>query len=170
MHSVSINGRPRVITKRQLSMLKKMVSEPNPISQRAMASKLKMCEGTVRYHIKHTLHKKVVVKPTCHAMTESTIEKRYKRSWSLYMRLRGDRYMQYITTDEALFYLSNYDGQSNIQYISRGETRKMAEIYKQKRKNKGVMVWCGISAYGALKPIFVEPGVKIIISTIFVMF
>ncbi|RWS26341.1 uncharacterized protein B4U80_07228 [Leptotrombidium deliense] len=155
------SGRPRIVTKRQINRLHKFVSDPNPISQRMMANKLRMKHTTVRYHIQHTLNKKVVNKPKCHAVTEATIEKRHKRSWSMYMRLRRDRYKKYITTDEALFYLSEYDGQSRIQYISRGQSRKFLEVYKNRKKSKGVMVWCGISVNGALKPIFVEPGVKI---------
>ncbi|RWS20224.1 uncharacterized protein B4U80_05981 [Leptotrombidium deliense] len=126
-----------------------------------MACKLNMSRGTVQYHLKKTFDMKVVRKPRCHAMTASTVEKRYKRSWPLYLRLRCNKYTNYITTDEALFYLSDYDGQSKIQYISRASSKKIAEIYKHRRKSKGVMVWCGISVYGALKPIFVEPGVKI---------
>ncbi|GFX79565.1 hypothetical protein TNCV_825541 [Trichonephila clavipes] len=39
-------------------------------------------------------------------MSVKAVEKRRKRSWSLYLILRKDRYKTWITSDEALFLLS----------------------------------------------------------------
>ena len=61
------------------------------------------------------------------------------------MRLRRNRWQKFVTSDEALFYLSDSGGRRQVQYISRGKTTYDCERYSKPKWPKGVMVWCAIS-------------------------
>ena len=126
-----------------------------------MAMKLNTSIDTVRYAINKKLDAKALKKPKVHKLSPKTIEKRWKRSWPLYRRLRGGRWKNVITTDEALFHLSNKDRKTRVQYLSRGESRSKLEVFETESHPKGVMVWIGISANGCTKARFVKTGVKI---------
>lgn len=116
MKNVSNCGRKSVLTERQISTLKSMTSSVNPLSQQRMANKIGTERHVVSYHIKNKLKKKVVKKPKCHALTAKIIEKRYRRSWPLYMKLRGQRWRKFITSDEALFHITDANGKTKVQY------------------------------------------------------
>src|ERR1700744_796680 len=92
-------GRRSTLSERQLSDLKKMAELPNPPTQDAMAQKLKTTKNIARYHIRESLDKRLALKPKVHGLSKDTINKRSKRSWPLYMRLRGQRWKKYITSD-----------------------------------------------------------------------
>ncbi|GFV02936.1 hypothetical protein TNCV_2743991 [Trichonephila clavipes] len=49
-------------------------------------------------------------------MSVMTIEKRRKRSWSLYLILCKGRYKRWITSDEQLYQLSFPTGKTKVQY------------------------------------------------------
>ena len=138
-----------------------MVTNPNPPTQKAMAKRLKTTVDVIRYQIFKKFDKKLVKKPKGHHLTPRTIEIRKRRSWPFYLRLRGDRWKNIITSDEALFHLSNKDRKTRVQYISRLQNRSVCDNFETETFPKGVMVWLGISAKGCTKPRFVKPGVKI---------
>lgn len=158
--SVEKRGRPSKLQTSQLKRLKQMVVRPDPPTQRAMAVSMNISQSSINYIIKK-LQLKMVKKPKCHHLSESSIEKRRKRSWPLYVMLRGERWKKFVTSDEAWFYLTNSQGKRNVHYISRTGSRKDCEIFSKQSHPKGVMVWAALSSRGVLKPIFVEPGAKI---------
>jgi len=148
------------LTKRQLNRLAKETSKPNPATQRALAEILNISPSGVRYHLKK-LDRKLVKKPRGHRISEASREKRRRRSWPLYLRLRGQRFEKFITSDEAWFYLSECNGQRKVQYISREQKRSECEHYTKWSQSKGIMVWAAISCAGKAKLKFIEPGCKI---------
>ncbi len=158
---VEKRGRKSTLSERQLSSLKKMVENPNPPSQQSMAYRLNTTRDVVKYQIKKVLKKKLKKKPKGQVLTKSTIEKRHKRSWPLYLRLRGQRWTKVITSDEAWFYLSDTNQKTKVQYMSRGQKRSEMEVFTKASHPKGVMVWLGISAKGCTQPRFVTPGAKV---------
>ena len=137
--NVSNCGRKSVLTERQISTLNNMTSNKNPLSQQRMASKIGTERYVVSYHIRKKLKKKVVKKPKCHALTAKTIEKRYRRSWPLYLKLRGQRWRKFITSDEALFHITDADGKTKIQYKTIGKRDIKLEIHTKVQFPKGVM-------------------------------
>lgn len=154
-------GRKSSLSKRQLLVLKNMTENPNPLTQSSMANKLGTNVGVIQYQINKILNKKLLKKPKCQALSPKSIGKRYRRSWPLYLRLRGQRWRKVVTSDEALFHLSGNNGQTKVQYISRGENRSALHAYSKVQFPKSIMVWLGISANGTTSVRFVTPGVKI---------
>jgi hypothetical protein len=61
--------RVRSITKSMLKKLSTMVSKVNPPTQNHMAKKINVPRSTLRYHIKFTLAKKLVMKAKVHALS-----------------------------------------------------------------------------------------------------
>ncbi len=137
-----------------------MVEKPNPPTQTALGKKFGVTKQAINYRIKKVLAKKRVKKPKGQVLSAASIEKRMKRSWPMYLRLRGQRWQKIITTDEAWFYLVNIDRKTRCQYISRGQNRSVCETFIQESHPKGVMVWIGLSANGCTQVRFVEPGAK----------
>lgn len=151
----------RVLTERQNITLNKWIESPNPPTQQTMANRLNTSQQVISYQINKVLNKKLVKKPKCHALSPKTIEKRWRRSWPLYRRLRCQRWKKVITSDEALFHLSVTNGKTKCQYKTRGENNSKLEVYPKVQFPIGVMVWLGISANGCTAVRFVKPGAKI---------
>ena len=158
---VETRGRKSILSETQLSNLKKWTDIPNPPTQIDMAKRLKTTQQVISYQINKVLNKKLSLKPKGHHLTLATIEKRRKRSWPMYLRLRGERWRKVLTTDEAWFYLAQKKRQTRVQYRSRGQKRSELDVFTKQSHPKGVMVWLGISANGVTKVRFIEPGVKI---------
>lgn len=84
------------------------------------------------------------------------------RSWALYKKLNNGKWRNYITTDEAWFYMSNCNGKRRIQYVSRDIKNPKLEVFQRREAHsKGFMVWAGISARGKTRLHFIDPGAKI---------
>lgn len=66
-----------------------------------------------------------------------------------------------ITSDEALFHITDANGKTKVQYKTIGQNNSELEVYPKVQFPKGVMAWIGISANGCTKVRFVKPGVKI---------
>lgn len=79
----------------------------------------------------------------------------------MYRLLKCDQWRNFITSDEAWFYLQDYTGQRPIQWLKADQTRRDAESITSYAHKKGVMVWVGMSANGLTRPIFCEPGAKV---------
>lgn len=157
----SSRGRKPKITKKQLKWLNRETSKPNPILHNLLAKRLGVTRRTIGYNIKVKLNKNLVSKPKCHFLNEAMIEKRYKRSWSLYQKLKCGKYKNYITSDEAMFYLDNASGQTNVQYVEVGQKATEVQPKQVRHFSKSVMVWAAICSNGKSKLRFVKPGVKI---------
>ena len=150
---------PKLSASQVLSILKR-VDNSNPPSERDLASMYNVSQTTINKTIKK-YGRRVVKKPQVHAMSDDTIEKRYKRSWNLYRLLRKNRWMKVVTCDEAWFYLKDSRGKTSIQYLRANQKRNQAEVLTRVTHSKGVMVWIAFCADGFFIPIFVTPGAKI---------
>ncbi|GFU60699.1 uncharacterized protein TNCV_2754551 [Trichonephila clavipes] len=94
-------------------------------------------------------------------MCVKTVERRRKRSRSLYLMLRKGRYKAWITSNDALLHLSFITGKTKIQYIYRKKRRKDAAVLQNVSWPSGVMVRLGMSSQGLQNHFFVEPKAKI---------
>ena len=148
------------LNSKQIRGILTAIDNSDPPSQRDLALKYEVSQSTIKRVIKKS-NRKLVKKPKVHAISRDTIEKRYRRSWQLYMRLRKDRWRKVVTSDEAWFYLTRMQGKRTVQYLKHGQSRSDAEVQPQQLHPKGVMVWIGFSADGFFKPIFIEPEAKI---------
>jgi hypothetical protein len=157
----SKRGNRSALTETQFQELKKMVTKPNPPVQTALAKRFIVSQPTISYQINKVMKLKKVKKPKGQVLTPAAIEKRRKRSWPMYLRLRGQRWKKVVTTDEAWFYLVNKDRKTRVQYISRDQNRSVCETFTHESYPKGVMVWMGISANGCTKVRFVKSGAKV---------
>lgn len=152
-------GRKSKLTQRKIKWLNKELLKTDPPTQKHLANKLEVNERTVRYYIKKFGLKKVK-KPKCHAISEKSRQKRYRRSWPMYLRLKKE-YRKIITGDEAWFYINDGSGQRSIQYISRSQNRSDCTPFRRASNSKGVMIWAAISCQGKAKLRFIQPGCKI---------
>jgi hypothetical protein len=73
-NKVNKRGRKGVLIEVQMTTLRKMVENPNPPTQKAMAERLGTTENVIRYQIKKNLSKKLVKKPKGHYLTPTIIE------------------------------------------------------------------------------------------------
>jgi len=154
------SGRRSSLTKQDLTWLRKEFEKPNPLPQAVLADRLNISPRQIRRY-KRKFGFRTVVKPKGHEISESSREKRYRRSWPMYLRLRGDRYKKFITSDEAWFYLKECNGQTRIQYISRDKKRSDAERFKKTHQSKGFMVWAAISCHRKTTLRFIDPKSKV---------
>lgn len=94
-------GRPLKLIQKshQLKELEKFVKRSDPPTQEWLANKFKVSRSAISYIIRKVLNKKLVKKPIVHKLTKLAIEKRYRRSWSLYRRLRENRWKKFLTSD-----------------------------------------------------------------------
>lgn len=143
-----------------LTKLKRLISTTDPPVQKVLGDRFGCSTRTVRRGIKK-VGKRLVKKPKGHALSSKVIEKRRRRSWPLYRRLKKDQWQNVITSDEAWVYLSDTGRKRSVQYISRDEKRSDAEVKVHVANPRGVMVWVGMSSKGLSKPLFIEPGAKI---------
>ncbi len=142
-----------------LERLAFQVSQP-PI--RTMAKLTRMSVGSVVHHIKNTFGLPIRRKPKVHVLTAADIAKRCLRSWPMYLRLRKSRWQRWVTTDEAMFYINNCNGQRRVQYVSRSDRCPSLECYQRRESNSpSVMVWAGVSFAGKTGLHFVQEGAKI---------
>lgn len=154
-------GRKCSLSSMDLGRLKKYVKNKNPSTLKRLSNIFNVSQRVIRYAIKQKLRCKLVKKPTGQYLSEEMIRKRHKRSWTMYNLLKNDKWKNYVTVDEAWFYLSNAKGERSVQYISRQQTKKDASVISKPSHPKGVMVFMGMSYNGLTQPIFVNPGAKI---------
>lgn len=153
-------GRKPTFSGANAAKLKRQLNTTDPPVQKALAVRYACSTRTVRRGIA-SLGLRLVKKPKGHALTANTIEKRRRRSWPLYLRLRKDRWRKVITSDEAWVYLSDTGRKRSVQYISRDKSRREAEVKVHVANPRGIMVWVAMSASGVSRPLFIEPGAKI---------
>lgn len=151
---------PRKMTRDKLIKLQRMLGAHDPLSQRQMAIKLGVSRELIRYWIKK-LGKKLVKKPKVHHMTSLNIEKRRMRTHPLYLKLNKNKWRNFITSDEAWFYLNSTGGKRVVQYIDRHQTVQEADVRPTGGQSKKLMVWMAFSSHGFFKPIFVDGKAKV---------
>ena len=82
--------------------VKNMIAKVNPPTHIEMASKLGVSRGTVQHIIKNILEARLK-KCKVHQLNFKQIQMRRTRSWNLYMKLSGNKWKNFVTTDEAMF-------------------------------------------------------------------
>ena len=146
-----------------IKKLKNMVTKDNPKTQKQLATSFKCTQQNISYHINKTLNLKKKNKNFVHRLSDQNIENRRRRSLKLYKILNNQKWRKMVTTDEAWFYVNDFDGKRKIQYVSRDSTQARINltICRKERFSAGFMVWAGISARGKTSLHFVSPGAKI---------
>jgi hypothetical protein len=79
-----------------------MIENHNPPTQSSMALNFNVSQQAISY-IKKRLGKRLLKKLKCHHLGANSIEKGRIPSWPQYLRLRQNRWMRFLTTDEARF-------------------------------------------------------------------
>lgn len=157
-----VGGRPSKLNSTQLKKLDMVTKSADPPVLKQLSKEFKVSEGAIRYNLKHKLGKKLVKKPKAHYNSANSNNTKTIPSFLVAVFAPKKQKMEnFVTSDEAWFYLSNNNGKRNVQYISKGATRKSCEVFTTIRHKKGVMVWMAISARRVFKPIFVNMGAKI---------
>ena len=82
-----------------------MIAKVNPPTHREMVSKLGVSRGTVQHIIKHILEARLKKRYKVHQLNFKQIQKRRTRSWNLYRKFCGNKWKNFVTTDEAMFYM-----------------------------------------------------------------
>lgn len=113
----------------KLRMLDYWLRKSNAPSHKWIASRMDVTEGTIRYHIKHSLRLKRRKKTRVHYLSDLNIKNRRQRSLPLYRKLCAGRYKDFVTTDEAWFYLSDFNQENPHEYVKIG--------VKSRAKSKG---------------------------------
>ena len=80
-----------------------------------------------------------------HQLNMAQIKKRRTRSWQLNMKLRGGRWKNFVTSDEAMFCLGGSYGRRKVCYMRKGETViDKLKFVKRDSFAKGFMAWAGV--------------------------
>ncbi|CAF3259626.1 unnamed protein product [Rotaria sp. Silwood2] len=131
---------PSIIKK----VIKKSDVKESP-TQRTIATELHISQSTVSNIIKNsgfTFRKKQKLQN----LTSSNVMKRGQRLFKLYRGLARGRYKNFITTDEAWFYLDETSGRRKICYIRKTDPDyDRMNIQQSTSRPKGFMVWGGVS-------------------------
>ena len=122
----------RKLTTEKLKKLKEMALCPNPPTQRYMAKVLRCSQPNINKLIHRRLNLKKIKKLTVHRLTPYNINKLKKRAFKLYMKLNKVKWQNYITTDDAWFYISDINGITKIQYISRSQKNAEIGVYENR--------------------------------------
>lgn len=160
--SGTFNKRPTAATRDVVSKIRKMIAKANPPTQREMASHCGVSLGTVNRIIKKILNAKLRKKHKVHKLNDSQIQKRRERSMLLYRKLRNQKWKNFVTTDEAMFYMGGSYGRRKVCYMREGETdHDKLKFVKRDSFAPGFMVWAGVSYYGKTSLRIIDRGVKV---------
>ena len=158
-HEAKKRGRKLKLNRQQIAHLKNFLKKTNPPRLSWLAGHYNVAKSTI-FNYKRRMGLKKYKKPSRHFISEATKDKRAKRSWPLYLKLCRGRWQNFITCDEAMFFLDGSYATTNFQYLSPGESTKNLQTMKHLSHPKKLMVWIGFGARGFLTPIFVDPRVK----------
>ncbi|CAF3866485.1 unnamed protein product [Rotaria sordida] len=135
------------------------ISKENPPTVRLIAARCNISVGTVINVIHNIIHAKCLKKRSVHQLNPTAIDKRRSRAWRMYLRLFNEKYKNYITTDEAWFYLDVSQGVQDICYVRSKELPDEIKIIQRNVLHPvAVMVWAGVCASGKTQLHFMEPG------------
>ena len=142
--------------------IRHMIDRINPPSQREIAIKCDVSIGTVNRIIKRILNARLRKKRPVHKLNDAQIKKRRARAWRLYLRLNNGKWKNYVTTDEAMFYMGGSYGRRKVYYIRGNQyDRQKVKFVKRDAFAPGFMVWAGVSFYGKTSLRFINKGVKV---------
>jgi len=154
--------RRHVATPNIVRRIASYISKENPPTVRLMAARCNISYGTVINVIRDVIRAKCLKKKPVHQLNPAVIEKRRSRAWRMYLRLCNDKYKNYVTTDEAWFYLDASQGARDIYYVRSNEVPdEVKKIQKNDSHPVAVMVWAGVCASGKTQLHFIEQGATI---------
>ena len=135
------------------------INKENPPTISLMAARCHISVGTTFRTIRDVIHAKCRKKRPVHRLYPAVIEKRRSRAWGMYRRLCNEKYKNYVTTDEAWFYLDASQGVRDIYYVrSNGIPEEVKKIERNDLHPVAVLVWAGVSAHGKTQLRFIEHG------------
>ncbi|CAF3321268.1 unnamed protein product [Rotaria sp. Silwood2] len=135
------------------------ISKENPPTISLMAARCNISVGTAVSIIRDIIHAKCRKKRPVHRLYPAVIEKRRSRAWRMYRRLCNEKYKNYVTTDEAWFYLDASQGVRDIYYVrSDGLPEEVKKIERNDLHPVAVLVWACVSTHGKTQLHFVEHG------------
>lgn len=138
------------------------INKENPPAIRLMAARCNISTGTVVNVIRDVIHAKCLKKRTVHQLNSAVIEKRRCRAWRMYLRLNNEKYKNYVTTDEAWFYLDASQGVRDVYYVRSNDLPDEIKIIQRNDLHPvAVMVWAGVCASGKTQLHFIEQGATI---------
>ncbi|CAF1526814.1 unnamed protein product, partial [Rotaria sordida] len=115
------NRRRHVATPTIVRRITSYISKENPPTVRLMAARCNISIGAVFKIIRDVIHAKCRKKRPVHRLYLAVIENRRTRGWRMYHRLCNERYKNYVTTDEAWFYLDASQDIRDIYYVRSNE-------------------------------------------------
>ena len=162
-------GEKRTIPKRctaatpdVIRKIDRMIKRVNPPSQPEMANSCGVSLGTVNRIINCLLKAKLRKKRPVHKLSDAQIKKRRAPAWRLYLRLNNNKWKNFVTTDEAMFYMGGSYGRRRVCYIRSNETdMQKLKFVKRDSFAPGFMVWAGVSYYGKTSLRIINKGVKV---------
>lgn len=154
-------GRPAKLTKVQLSRLRKKLLRPNPPTITQLSRDFGLSRVQIIYWRDKKFRLKKYRKRRVHALTERARQQRRSRSWPLYMALRKNKWMKWITSDEKTFVLWTCNDKSEIYYREPDDNRSPLTLPRTPQGAKGLMVWAAICAKGKSKLYFIPPKTKV---------
>ncbi|CAF3817942.1 unnamed protein product [Rotaria sp. Silwood1] len=135
--------RPRhVATPAVVRLITSYISKENPPTISLMAVRYNISVGTAVSIIHDIIHAKCRKKRPVHRLCPDVIEKRRSGAWRMYRRLFNEKYKNYVTTDEAWFYLDGRQSVSDMYYV----------------RSDGLPEEAGVSTHGKTQLHFVEHG------------
>ena len=138
------------------------IQRVNPPTQREMAQRLGVSQATINRIIKRVLQSKLRKKCKVHKLNPNQIEKRRQRSWRLYLRLNNNQWKNFVTTDEAMFYLGGSYGRRRVCYYRKGvDDPSKLKFVKRDSFAPGFMAWAGVSFHGKTDIRIIDKGVKV---------
>jgi hypothetical protein len=133
--------RCHVATKPVIHRINTFIDRENPPTIAWMAAACHISVGTTVRIIREIIGAKCRKKRPVHCLHSSVIEKRRSRSWQMYRRLCNGRYENYVTTDEAWFYLDASQGLRDVYYVrSDGVPDEFRKIEKNNAHPVAVLV------------------------------
>ncbi|KAH3696038.1 hypothetical protein DPMN_083500 [Dreissena polymorpha] len=108
-----------------------------------------MSRGTVYYIIRNVLKAKLRKKCKVHQLNMAQIQKRRARSWKLYLKLKCSKWIDFVTSDEAMFYVDGSYGRRRVGYVRMGENvGDKLKFVKRDAFASGFMACAAVSSRG----------------------
>ncbi|CAF4500628.1 unnamed protein product, partial [Rotaria socialis] len=125
------------------------INQENSETVSLMAARCHISVGATFLTIRDIIHQNVIKKRPVHRLYPAITEKRPSRAWRMYRRLSNEKNKNYLTTDEAWFYLDASQGTRDIYYVRSNQLP--AEIKKIEQNDLhpvAVMLRAGVSSHG----------------------
>lgn len=146
-----------------IKKVKRLVTGPNPKSQRTVARDVGISQTSVNRIIHQDLNMRTRKKSKCHRLTPSHCSNRKTNARKLYeYHLAGERSEFMVTLDEAYVYLSYCNGERKIFYVKRGEDAPSEWLARCTESwPTGFMIVGGMTGRGTLPLLRIPPKVKV---------